>query len=163
MIAPPSRDIGGSSVPIRSPAEPVATSISVMVSRAAVGAGIRRAPHICDNMDGNISIAPNTTAIGSVRISDIGSETEILTDSLDGQYCINRAQEPASRSPEKSVAVVLANGGVSSLLRNRDKLNPQQKPAAIAHQSPILFGTGSEKPPPSRSQTPISAAVITAN
>jgi hypothetical protein len=46
IITPPSMEMGGKSVPIRIPADRVATKISVMVSRAAVGAGILLAPQI---------------------------------------------------------------------------------------------------------------------
>ncbi len=122
---------------------------------------MRRAPHICDSIDGKINMAPNATTTGIICISDTGSE--LVSMLLENQYCIISAQALESMIPENRVAVVPANGGLSALLRNRDKLNPQQNPAAIAHQSPTLWGTGNEKPPPSNSQTPTSAAAIMAS
>ena len=73
ITTPPNKDIGASSVPISQAAETVATNISVMVSSAAVGAGIRRAPQICPSMEGNKTAAPKTAASGTVFIRSTGS------------------------------------------------------------------------------------------
>lgn len=156
-------DMGGRSVPIRIPAEMVATKISVMVKSAAVGAGILRAPHICPSIDGKISKAPKTTASGIVLMRETGSGMMLDAMPLEFQYCNIKAHVLERITPAKMVAVALANGRESCLLRNRDKLKPQQNPAAIAHQSPIFLGTGKEKPPPSNNQTPTSAAAMMAS